>query len=131
MMGLILISSIGLSIHHHICFEVQKEYVSISGDNHCDKTEKQSCCNITPEKSSKDDCCASEHSFSKLDIQAKNEKSDIIGHQLLVYVLPVLLLSGYEPYVANNNISGIEIERNASPPLTVQTRLSLLQTMIC
>ena len=92
MMGLILISSTGLSIHHHICFEVQKEYVSISGDNHCDKTEKQSCCNITPQKSSKDDCCASEHIFSKLDIQAKNEKSDIIGHQLLVYVLPVIIL---------------------------------------
>lgn len=131
MMGLILISSTGLTVQHHLCSMSGKKEISLLGTHSCEKeTAKDDCCQSKQKKSKPKDCCEISQTFAKVDFTSQIAETAAPSSNAWVYLLPVFTLSGIVapeqlaptlPYFYPDKI----------PVLSASDKMSLLQTMTC
>ena len=131
MMGLILISSTGLSVQHHLCSMSGKSEVSLLSSHSCEQeSKKDECCKSKQKKAISKDCCEVSQSFAKVDITSQTEFQSVPSSNAWVYLLPVFTLSGIVPS-AELAPSIPYFYPDKIPVLSASDRMSMLQTMNC
>lgn len=131
MMGLILISSIGLSIHHHICsMSGMKELALLSNHGCQQENTKDDCCQSKKKKSETKECCEVSQTFTKVDFTSQSVEYSAPIINYWVYLLPVFTLSGI---VASEQLAPSipYFYPDKIPVLSASDRMSMLQTMTC